>query len=122
MVAELSGPAVAAQAGRRHWHGSVGRSHGRPLGFGGFKSSPNDLGEVQIGYLKPPPFEGQGVVTAIMAATIAIAKRENAAAVRANTLAAKNSSTAVFRYGGQVLDGESHDPDKGVVWRRRLDL
>ena len=92
------------------------------MGFGGFKGGPNDNGEVEIGYLTFPQFEAQGVATAIAAAMIAIAKREKIAAVSAHTLAEENASTTVLRRNGFVRDGESHDPDEGVVWRWRLDL
>jgi [ribosomal protein S5]-alanine N-acetyltransferase len=131
--AELSDPAVtgifapemaalSAQAHTPPWCGYIGRRDGVPMGFGGFKGSPDASGEVEIGYLTFPQYEGQGVASAIAAEMIAIAKREDVAVVSAHTLAEENASTAVLRRNGFVRDGESHDPDEGIVWRWRLDL
>jgi len=92
------------------------------MGFGGFKGTPDAAGEVEIGYLTFPQYEGQGVATGIAAELITIAKREQVAVVSAHTLAEENLSTGVLRRNGFVRDGESHDPDEGSVWRWRLDL
>ena len=130
---ELSDPAVtgvfapemAAISAETHsppWCGYIGRREGVPVGFGGFKTSPSDSGEVEIGYLTFPQFERQGVATAIAAELITIAERENVVVVSAHTLAEENASTGVLRRNGFVRDGESHDPDEGIVWRWRLDL
>lgn len=130
---ELSDPAVtgifapemakiSAQEHTPPWCGYIGRRSGIPVGFGGFKSAPSASGEVEIGYLTFPRYEGQGVATAIAAEMIAIARREQAAVVSAHTLAEENASTGVLRRNGFIRDGESHDPDEGTVWRWRLDL
>lgn len=124
-VTGMFAPEMAKMSAQPHippWCGYIGRSEGMPMGFGGFKGAPNDNGEVEISYLTFPQFEAQGVATAIAAAMIAIAKREKMAIVSAHTLAEENASTAVLRRNGFVRDGESHDPDEGVVWRWRLDL
>jgi [ribosomal protein S5]-alanine N-acetyltransferase len=131
--AELSDPAVtgifapemAALSAQVHippWCGYIGRRDGVPMGFGGFKGGPDASGAVEIGYLTFPQYEGQGVASAIAAEMIAIAKREDVAVVSAHTLAEENASTTVLRRNGFVRDGESHDPDEGIVWRWRLDL
>jgi [ribosomal protein S5]-alanine N-acetyltransferase len=113
---------VFAQSHTPPWCGYIGRRGGIPMGFGGFKSAPSALGEVEIGYLTFPQYEGQGVATAIAAEMIAIAKREQVGGVSAHTLAEENPSTGVLRRNGFVRDGESYDPDEGIVWRWRLDL
>jgi [ribosomal protein S5]-alanine N-acetyltransferase len=114
--------AISAQAHIPPWCGYIGRSEGAPVGFGGFKASPTESGEVEIGYLTFPQFEGQGAATAIAAELVAIAKRENVAVISAHTLPEENASTGVLRRNGFVRDGESHDPEEGIVWRWRLDL
>lgn len=114
--------AISAQVHPAPWCGYIGRSGGIPMGFGGFKSAPDAAGEVEIGYLTFPQFEGQGVATAIAAALIAIARQENVVVVSAHTLPEENGSTLVLRRNGFVRDGESVDPDEGTVWRWRLDL
>lgn len=114
--------AVAAQSHIPPWCGYIGRRDGVPMGFGGFKEPLDDNGEVEIGYLTFPRYEGQGVATAIAAEMVAIAKREQVAVVSAHTLAEENASTGVLRRNGFIRDGESHDPDEGTVWRWRLDL
>jgi [ribosomal protein S5]-alanine N-acetyltransferase len=113
---------LSAQAHIPPWCGYIGRFDGTPMGFGGFKGTPDSLGEVEIGYLTFPQYEGQGVASAIAAEMITIAKREHAAVVSAHTLAEENASTGVLRRNGFVRNGESHDPDEGIVWRWRLDL
>jgi ribosomal-protein-alanine N-acetyltransferase len=130
---ELSDPAVtgifapemakiSTQSHIPPWCGYIGRRDGVPMGFGGFKGIPDASGEVEIGYLTFPQYEGQGVATAIAAEMIAIAKREHVAVVSAHTLAEENPSTGVLRRNGFIRDGESYDPDEGTVWRWRLDL
>lgn len=130
---ELSDPAVtgifapemaklSAQAHVPPWCGYIGRCDGVPMGFGGFKGAPDASGEVEIGYLTFPQYEGQGVASAIAAEMITIAKRAGLATVSAHTLAEENASTGVLRRNGFIHDGESHDPDEGIVWRWRLDL
>lgn len=114
--------AVFAQSHTPPWCGYIGRRSGIPMGFGGFKGTPDAAGEVEIGYLTFPQYEGQGVATGIAAELITIAKREQVAVVSAHTLAEENLSTGVLRRNGFVRDGESHDPDEGSVWRWRLDL
>ena len=113
---------VFAQSQTPPWCGYIGRRSGIPVGFGGFTSAPSASGEVEIGYLTFPQYEGQGVATAIAAEMIAIARREQAAVVSAHTLAEENASTGVLRRNGFIRDGESHDPHEGTVWRWRLDL
>ncbi len=114
--------AVSAQVHIPPWCGYIGRCDGVPMGFGGFKGDPDDMGEVEIGYLTFPVYTGKGVATAVAGELIAIAKREGLATVSAHTLAEENASTAVLRRNGFIRDGESHDPDEGTVWRWRLDL
>lgn len=124
-VTGIFAPEMAALSAQTHippWCGYIGRRGGVPMGFGGFKGSPDASGEVEIGYLTFPQYEGQGVASAIAAEMIAIAKREDVAVVSAHTLAEENASTTVLRRNGFVRDGESHDPDEGIVWRWRLDL
>jgi [ribosomal protein S5]-alanine N-acetyltransferase len=113
---------ISAQPHVPPWCGYIGRREGVPVGFGGFKANPSESGEVEIGYLIFPQFEGQGAATAIAAALVAIAKDENVAVVSAHTLPAENASTSVLRSNGFVRDGEINDPEEGIVWRWRLDL
>lgn len=131
--AELSDPAVtgifaavmaqiSAQIHSPPWCGYIGRCDGVPVGYAGFKSSPSPSGEVEIGYLTFPNFEGRGAASAIAAALIAIARQQNIKTVSAHTLTNENASTGVLRRNGFVRDGEGHDPEEGIVWRWRLDL
>ena len=95
---ELSDPAVtgifapemealAAQTHVPPWCGYVGRVDGVPMGFGGFKGAPDEQGNVEIGYLTFPRYEGLGVASAIAGEMIAIAKRAGLTTVSAHTLA-----------------------------------
>lgn len=118
-------PEMAAIAGEIHtapWCGYVGWRDGTPLGFGGFKAAPDADRTVEIGYLTFPQHGGAGVATAIAGALIAIARAEGINAVQAHTLCEENASTGVLRRNGFVRDGESIDPDEGVVWRWVLNL
>lgn len=130
---ELSDPAVAGQFAEEMaalaaqeqvppWCGYIGWRDGLPLGFGGFKGSPDASATVEIGYLTFPVNEGQGVASAVAAELVAIARSEGVFAVIAHTLPQENASTAVLRRNGFSRAGEAEDPDEGTVWRWRLEL
>ncbi len=131
--AELSDPTctgefareMAQVAAAKHvppWCGFVARRAGQPIGFGGFKSQPDEDGTVEIGYLTFPAARRQGVATAVTAALTGLARQSGAAAVIAYTLCEPNASTRVLEKNGFARDGFGEDADEGTVWRWRLDL
>lgn len=99
------------------WCSYVGRRAGRPVGFGGFKGSPDDAGTVEIGYLTFPAHEGQGVAAQVAEALVAIARANGAKQVIAHTLCEPNASTKVLEKNGFIRDGFGRDDDEGEVWR-----
>lgn len=113
---------LASKSQTPPWCGYIGRRDGEPVGFGGFKSAPDEEGTVEIGYLTFPNHEGTGVATAVTAEMIAIASQEEVASVIAHTLPEENASVRVLQKNGFVRDGEAEDPDEGIVWRWRLAL
>jgi [ribosomal protein S5]-alanine N-acetyltransferase len=113
---------VATQTHTPPWCGFVAWRDGRPIGFGGFKGSPDSAGVVEIGYLTFPATQRQGVATAVTAAMVHLARQQGACAVLAHTLCEPNASTRVLEKNGFTRDGFGEDEDVGIVWRWRLEL
>ena len=91
------------------------------VGLGGFTGAPVD-GVVEIGYSIAPTRRGRGHATEAARAWVEQARAAGVDRVVAHTLPDENPSTAVLRRLGFRRDGESTDPDAGVVWRWALPL
>jgi [ribosomal protein S5]-alanine N-acetyltransferase len=127
---ELTDPAVTGQFAEQMaalakmrqvppWCGFVSWGDAGPMGFAGFKSAPDAVGDVEIGYLTFPMHEGKGVAKAMAAAMVHLARSSGAKALTAKTLPESNASTGVLAANGFVRDGEGADDDVGTIWRWR---
>ena len=99
------------------WGHYFARIDGAPAGIGGFKSSPDANGEVEIAYLVFIPSRDCGTATAIAALLVEIASTAGARSICAHTLPETNASTRVLEKNGFTFVGEIEDPDDGLVWR-----
>lgn len=77
-------------------------------------------GSVEIAYFTFPPFEGEGVATAMAGKLLAIATEAGQSDLHAFTLPEENASTAVLEKHGFARVGEAMDEDAGAVsrWER----
>ena len=88
------------------------------VGFGGFKSVPDDNRTVEIGYSVAPTYQNRGVATSAVRQLVEIAIASNAVnCVCAHTLAELNPSTSVLKKCGMTKVSESIDPEDGEVWK-----
>lgn len=95
---------------------------GRALvGNGGFVSSPDPAGTVEIGYEIAPEFRNQGLASEAGAALVDIAREAGAKAVIAHSLPVLNPSNAVMRKLGMTFAGPLGNGDQ-TVWRWRVAL
>lgn len=87
------------------------------VGTCAFKGPPRD-GAVEIAYFTFPPFEGQGVASAMAAELVARSLAEpGIAAVLAHTLAEESPATRILHRLGFITVGTVNDPDDGPIWR-----
>jgi RimJ/RimL family protein N-acetyltransferase len=114
---------MLADEQRPPWCSYGARREGALVGLAGFKGSPDERGEVEIGYLTFTSAQGQGVASAAASALVEIARGEGVSTVTAHTLAEENASTVVLRRNGFAFGGEISDPEDGQIWRweKRLD-
>jgi [ribosomal protein S5]-alanine N-acetyltransferase len=88
------------------------------VGFGGFKSVPDDRRTVEIGYSVALQYQNRGVATSAVKQLIEIAIASNTVeCVCAHTLAELNASTRVLQKCGMTKVSESIDEEDGAVWR-----
>jgi ribosomal-protein-alanine N-acetyltransferase len=87
------------------------------VGTCAFKGPPRD-GAVEIAYFTFPPFEGQGVASAMAGEFVARALAEpGITSVIAHTLAQESPATAILRRLGFAQAAIVQDPDDGTIWR-----
>lgn len=85
-------------------------------------TSPPRAGRVEIAYFTFPPFEGQGVATAMARALIKIARATDPdVLLTANTLPEDNASTSILRKIGFRLFGPVNHPEDGLIWEWHLE-
>ncbi len=89
----------------------------RVVGSGGVKAPPLDDGEVEIGYGVAPAWRGRGLATEAARALTSEALAQGARRVSAFTTPANTASWRLLQRIGYVRDGETIDPDDGLVWR-----
>ena len=88
------------------------------VGFGGFKSVPDDNRTVEIGYSVAPSYQNRGVATSAVKQLIEIAIASPLVdCVCAHTLAEPNASTKVLQKCGMTKVAESIDEEDGAVWK-----
>lgn len=87
------------------------------VGTCAFKEGQAPDGSVEIAYFTFPPFEGQGIATAMARALIELALGGRATAVVAHTQPTHNASTRVLEKLAFSLEGEAEDAQDGKVWR-----
>jgi len=87
-----------------------------------FKAPPEE-GTVEIAFYTFPPYEGQGVATAMTADLVALARAEpDIMQIIAHTLPEENVSTRILRHQGFDWEDEVDHPEDGTVWRWSLTL
>ncbi len=88
------------------------------IGFGGFKSIPDDRRTVEIGYSVAPSYQNRGVATSAVKQLIKIAIASPLVdRVCAHTLAKPNASTRVLKKCGMIKVSETIDEEDGEVWK-----
>lgn len=86
------------------------------LGSCSFVCPPSD-GSVEIAYFTFPPFEGQGVASAMAAELLAIARAADPRInVQAHTMPEENASTHILCRLGFEVAGLAQDEEVGEVW------
>lgn len=88
-----------------------------PVGLCAFKAAPDAGERVEIAYMTFPAFEGRGHASAMAGALTRIAFEAGASLVIAHTLPEENPSNRALRRNGFAYDGETADPEDGLVWR-----
>ena len=87
------------------------------VGAGGVKAPPLDDGEVEIGYGIAPACRGRGLATQGARALTIEALAFGASRVSAFTTPDNTASWRLLQRIGYRRDGETIDPDDGLVWR-----
>ena len=88
------------------------------IGSGCFKSSPDEFGQVEIGYEIASEYWNCGYATETARALIDFAFiHEPVKAVVAHTLAEENASSRVLQKVGMKFISEIDNPDDGKIWR-----
>lgn len=97
------------------------KSENKLIGSGGYKGSPTNKGEVEIGYEIAPEFRNQGLATEMTEALVKNAfECSQVKLVSAHTLGEFNASTQVLLKCGFVKVDELNDPDEGSIWKWEL--
>ena len=89
----------------------------RVVGSGGVKAPPLADGEVEIGYGVAPAWQGRGFATQAARLLTDEALAQGASKVSAFTTPQNTASWRLLQRIGYVRDGETIDPDDGLVWR-----
>jgi RimJ/RimL family protein N-acetyltransferase len=89
----------------------------RVVGSGGVKAPPLDDGEVEIGYGLAPAWQGRGLATQAARRLTDEAFAHGASRVSAFTAPENTASWRLLQRIGFRRDGETIDPDDGLVWR-----
>ena len=89
----------------------------RVVGSGGVKAPPLADGEVEIGYGVAPAWQGRGLATQAARLLTDEALAHGASRVSAFTTPENTASWRLLQRIGYVRDGETIDPDDGLVWR-----
>ena len=89
----------------------------RVVGSGGVKAPPLPDGEVEIGYGVAPEFQGRGLATQAARTLTNEALAQGASRVSAFTRPDNIASWRLLQRIGYQRDGETIDPDDGLVWR-----
>jgi len=89
----------------------------RVVGSGGVKAPPLPDGEVEIGYGMAPAYRGRGLATEAARALTREALAQGARRVSAFTTPDNTASWRLLQRIGYQRDGETIDPDDGLVWR-----
>lgn len=87
------------------------------VGSGGVKAPPLDDGEVEIGYGMAPAWRGKGLATQAARGLTDEALTRGASKVSAFTTPDNTASWKLLQRIGYERDGETIDPDDGLVWR-----
>ena len=87
------------------------------IGAGGVKAPPLDDGEVEIGYGMAPAWQGRGLATQAARLLTDEALAQGASRVSAFTAPDNTASWKLLQRIGYRRDGETIDPDDGLVWR-----
>ncbi|MES2101928.1 MAG: GNAT family N-acetyltransferase [Pseudomonadota bacterium] len=87
------------------------------VGSGGVKAPPLDDGEVEIGYGMAPAWQGRGLATQAARRLTDEALAHGASRVSAFTTPENAASWRLLQRIGFRRDGETVDPDDGLVWR-----
>jgi RimJ/RimL family protein N-acetyltransferase len=103
-------------------HLAVDDSEGQVVGACSFKGPPNNDRAVEIAYVTFPPYERQGIASAMADQLVAIADSSTEVdLIVAHTLREENASVRILRRLGFQLVGEViDDPADGPVWRWEL--
>ena len=102
------------------WTGYLALSGPEVVGTCAFKTRPR-AGRVEIAYFTFPPFEGQGIATAMARALIEIARAsDRTLELTAQTLPEPNASNAILRKLEFQFFGAVDVPEEGPVWEWRL--
>ena len=89
----------------------------RVVGSGGVKAPPLADGEVEIGYGVAPAWRGQGIAARAARVLTSEALAHGASQVSAFTTPENAASWRLLQSIGYRRDGETIDPDDGLVWR-----
>jgi len=101
------------------WISFLGKRNSGIVGICAFTSAPTG-GRVEIAYHTFPPFEGQGVATAMVGELLARAWRADPEVeLFAHTLPEHNASNAILRKLGFQFFGEVTHPEQGAIWEWR---
>lgn len=115
--------AVDSDSSSPPWSGYLfaGKDSCNLIGNGGFVSSPDSSGAVEIGYEIAPEYRNQGFATEAAQALMEIAHKGGARTVIAHSLPFPNASNAVMRKLGMSFVSELGARDDRVWrWQRSL--
>lgn len=88
------------------------------IGSCGFKGSPDENGQVEIGYEVATKYRSQGIATEIAEALVKHAfSHPSVNRVLAHTLPEENASVQILRKLGFSFQAQIHDADDGLIWR-----